>query len=195
MLISLKTVTAPSGEPLTELEAKTHLRVVGDHEDTLIQLLIKTARVMVEARSRQALLTQTLQLNLVGWPVNGVIELLKPPVQSVTSVKYVDQDGVEQTWDSGNYAVDTESQPGRLLRGYGVSWPSVRREGVAAPVQITYVAGYGDREAVPEPYKQAMLLLIGHWYEHREEVSMANFKTLPLAAAALVDAQTHASYP
>ena len=38
-------------------------------------------------------------------------------------------------------------------------------------VKITFTAGYGDAAGdVPEPLRQALLLLVAHWYERREPV-------------------------
>ena len=44
----------------------------------------------------------------------------------------------------------------------------------ANPVLVTYVAGYGAAaSAVPQRAKQAILLLVGHWYRQREAVGRA----------------------
>jgi uncharacterized phiE125 gp8 family phage protein len=51
-----------------------------------------------------------------------------------------------------------------------------------APIQVTYVAGYGAAASVPQKYKQAMLLLIGHWYENRETVIVGTISG-PIALA------------
>ncbi len=57
--------------------------------------------------------------------------------------------------------------------------------------RVTYDAGYsasGDVWAAPEDIKQAVLLLVGHWFENREGVTIAHIATeLPLAVAALID--------
>jgi uncharacterized phiE125 gp8 family phage protein len=48
-------------------------------------------------------------------------------------------------------------------------WP---RPGLSAlGIEIAFTAGYGNvASAVPAPLRQALLLLVAHWYEHREPV-------------------------
>ena len=41
-------------------------------------------------------------------------------------------------------------------------------------IEIDYAAGYGvDREDVPVDLRQALLVLVAYWYEHRDAVTMA----------------------
>lgn len=83
------------------------------------------------------------------------------------SVKYYDDDNAEATWT--DYTVDTNSEPGVI---HFNSFPGVTlRE--SGGVVVRFTAGYGnDGTAVPERFKQLMLQLIGHWYEHREGMSI-----------------------
>jgi uncharacterized phiE125 gp8 family phage protein len=183
----LKLATAPASEPVTLAEAKAHLRVDISDDDTLIDGLIASARRYFEEAARRALITQTWRLSLDGWPSGDEIELPRPPLQSVTSVIYKDQDGNATTWAAANYIVDTDSEPGRIVLAYGQSWPT----GVlypANPIQITYKAGYGDAgSSVPTQMKQAILLLIGHYYENREDtIAGTTIKAIPLGVHSLI---------
>jgi len=63
--------------------------------------------------------------------------------------------------------VDSVSQPGRLVLKSGQSWPSATLRPANAIV-IRFVAGWASLGELPLRIKQAMLLLIGHWYENRE---------------------------
>jgi uncharacterized phiE125 gp8 family phage protein len=194
--VSLELVTAPTEEPITLDEAKAHVFVLNGDYDEYIRSLITAAMVVCETKARQTLLATTWRQRLPCWPACGVIELLRPPLVSVTSVSYVDENGTTQTLAGANYTVDVNSKPGRILRGYGVTWPSLRAEGVAAPVTIEYVAGYANIAAVPAPFKHAMKLLIGHWFKQREEVNIGNIaNTVPMAADALIASVSHGSYP
>jgi len=160
-------ITAPASEPVTLSEAKLHVRQDLDADDTLITGQITTAREEVERIGCHALLTQTWEQVMDCWPACDEIRLLHPPLQSVTSVKYTDVDGVETTWDAANYIVDTDNTPGRIVLGYGKSWPSATLRPVGA-IRIRYVAGWTSAGLVPQSFKQAMLLLVGQWYENRE---------------------------
>lgn len=183
---SLYTVTAPTAEPVSRTEAKAHLRVDTSDDDTYIDTLITVARRRVEADSLHALLTQTLELRLSGFPSGNAIELPAPPLQSVTSVKYTDADEAVTTVATSVYAADTYSTPGRVVLKAGQSWP-VFTPSPANPVTIRYVAGWTSAGAVPADLRQAVLLLVGHLYEHREPVNIGNIVTpLPLAYDSLI---------
>lgn len=186
LVANVRVHTAPDHEPVDLAEAKAHLRVDGSEEDSLIDALIVAARRQAELTSRRALVTRTLEAQLDCWPQDNCIELAYPPLQSVTSITYIDSAGASATLPSADYIVDKHSQPGRIVLGYGKSWPSpTLRPGAA--ITVRYVAGYGDAEDVPQEYKQAMLLLIGHFFEHREAVAAGvTLNTLPLGVEALL---------
>lgn len=165
-------ITAPTVEPITLAEAKAHLRVTDAGEDTLISALIAAARGYCQKETGRALLTQTWEITLDAFP--SAIELPNPPVASITSVKYLDGNGIEQTLDSAAWKLDKSSDygVGRLVPAYGYVWPATRADINA--VRVRYVAGYADAASVPQEMKQWMLLQIGHWYEHRESINVGN---------------------
>ncbi len=85
-------------------------------------------------------------------------------------IKYYDTANTESTFAASSYFVDTKSEPARIFLAYGQSWPTSTLR-PANGICVTFIAGYGDAAAnVPENIKQAMLLLIGHLYEHREDI-------------------------
>jgi uncharacterized phiE125 gp8 family phage protein len=168
--VGLELVTPPSGEPVVPTEAVEHLRLDADtDEDELLAAMVTAAREQVEVYTRRALLTQTWRLTLDAFPeCNTPIRVPRPPLQSVTSVQYVDLAGVTQVLDPAEYAVDTTGVRGRIAPAYGKSWPLARSQLNA--VTITFVAGYGDAAKVPEGIKAAIKLLLGSLYENRETV-------------------------
>lgn len=181
--MTVKVVTPPGSEPVSIEEAKLHLRVGTDADDDLISALIVAARETAEGFQNRSFITQTLKEVLDHFP-RTPHRLPRPPVSVVTSIVYTDSDGEEGTVDAGSYFLDAVS--GRLVLNYGYSWPSVTLR-PAAGVAITYTAGYGAAEDVPARVKQAMLLMIGHWYEHREQVITGTIVAeLPMAAKALL---------
>ncbi len=185
--MALVEVTAPAAEPVSLTEAKAHLRVDAADEDALITSLIVAVRQYVEQFTRRALVTQTWDMVLDCFPTAGGRPILvpKPPLRSVGSVKYIDADGVEATWDSAKYRVDAKSQPGRITPAWGEVWPTARF--VTNAVTVQFDAGYGAASAVPTSIKQAMLLLVGHWFEHRESVVIgAPTAQVPMAVEMLL---------
>ena len=181
----LQLTTPPAVEPLALAAVKTYLRVIANDQDSVITSLITRARQYVEANAKIQLITATWTLGLGGfpsaqlippgggssvWDTDNAIRPPRPRLQSVTSIKYIDTDEVQQTLDAGDYVVDTLSEPGRIVPSLSTSWPSTL-DSSRAVVEVEYVAGFGDAASdVPESIKQAMLLLISHWYEHREAV-------------------------
>lgn len=214
MYLSTQLITPPGAEPITLAQAKQHLRCDFDDEDSLIEGLIKAAREYAEKYTRRAFFTQTWKRTLDhfplithfdrsrtpnerdSWPYGTwlwdklTIELPHPQTVSVTSIIYLDPSGIEQTLDPSAYNVDVTSIPARITPTQGKVWPIVQTY-VPGSVVITFVAGsYGDgveTNSMPQSIVQAMLLLIGHWYQNRESVSALTMKTVPMAVNALLD--------
>lgn len=167
--MALILVTGPTAEPVTLAEAKLHLRVDIDDDDDLIEALVAAAREYVErlCRPQLALISQTWKLVLDATP-GDTITLRPYPLQSVSSIKTTSDAGVEATYSASGYQVDTVSEPGRLRLKSGYSWPSTTLQALNG-FEVTFVAGFGDDPSdVPQQIRQAVLLLIGHWYENRE---------------------------
>ncbi|MHC4877581.1 MAG: head-tail connector protein [Planctomycetota bacterium] len=159
--------TPPTSEPLTTAEAKLHLRVTHSEEDTYIDGLIKAARQYVERKAWLSLITQTLTLTLREFP-RGSAPIFLPcaPVQSVTSISYVDTAGDPQTLTT--HQTDLAISPPQIVPAYSESWPATRKQ--PAAVTVVYQAGFGAAATdVPQTVRQAMLLLIGDWYHYRED--------------------------
>jgi uncharacterized phiE125 gp8 family phage protein len=165
---------APSGWPLSLDEAKRQLRVLHSAEDTLIQSLIERATEFMQGHKgrngvlARALLTQSYEYRIDAFPLDlfARICLPLPPLQTVESVKYIANDGVETTVDPATYVVDIGHQIGRVQLAYGHYWPVARLEPGA--VRIRYTCGYGAASDVPATVKQAMLMLITQWFENRD---------------------------
>lgn len=160
---------APATGPVTTAEAKLHVRQDDAADDALIAQLITAATLRVEGEAERALVTRTYTLSLASAPSSGVLELPMPRLLTVTSVTYTDTDGNPQTWSSTKYQVDTAREPGRIVPMPGESWPNVKA-GIINPYVVTFTAGYGVAAAVDARAKQAVLLLVGHWYQNREAI-------------------------
>ena len=162
------TATVSGAEPLTVAELQAHLRVETDDDKTLIESLGKAAREYCERATGRTLLTKTLKWYADCWPVDGVIRLPAPPLQSVSTVKYYDTDDTLATLSSALYLVDTASEPGRITTVDEEIWPATAIRTNA--VEVTYQAGYATAADVPAAIKAAIKLLVGNWYENREAV-------------------------
>jgi uncharacterized phiE125 gp8 family phage protein len=151
---------APAAEPVLAAEAKAHMRVDGAAEDDLITSLIVAARILIEAETRRALITQRWRAIFEAWPAAGIVLPIQP-VQSVEVVVAVDHEG-------GTTIIDEEDYELQLVDG------SLRlndRTARAAHYEIDFTAGYGAAGSdVPQALRQAIRLLVTHWYEHRSAV-------------------------
>jgi uncharacterized phiE125 gp8 family phage protein len=175
-------LAAPAVEPLSLAEAKAFLRVEHGDDDDVISALIAASRIHIEAQTRRALVTQSWRIALDSWPANGRLPVRPAPLQSVIASRVYNAAGVAQTidlqafvLDAGNSALAfapwTLAQPGRL----------------AAGIELDLVCGYGDAESdVPEPLRQAIRLLVAHWYENRGLAALGAVTVLPATVAALI---------
>lgn len=185
--MSVVVVDPPEG-PIISLEmAKSHLRVDHDDDDELIASLVAAAMKHVDGPDGwlgRALLTQTLEARFSAFC--DELSLPYPPIVEVESVMYDDSDGVEQTVDADLYRVVGLPRLPRLEIVYGESWPTSRDQSEA--IRVRYIAGYGDEpDDVPEPIRHGLLLLVGHLYEHREEVIVGTSAVaMPAASEALL---------
>ena len=167
---NITVVTPPVNEPITLTEAKSHLRVLASDNDTYINTLIGYARDLAEERMDRALINQTLRAKYDFFPIGAPLKIHRSPLGTVSSVKYIDTSGDEQTWDSSKYQFDG-SEPARLLPVPGEAFPATQ-VGRLQPVEVNYTAGYGaDSTFVPEKIRRALLMLIGHGWINREEVT------------------------
>jgi uncharacterized phiE125 gp8 family phage protein len=181
----LQLITAPAVEPVTLPEAKAHLRVLHSAEDTLIEGLVKAARIHIEATTGRALVTQTWDFWLPAFPVSGVVELPKPPLQTVTWVKYRDLDGVEQTLDAADYLVVAPGLIGTVELAPDADWPATQTRQQA--IAVRFVAGYGAAaDSVPADLRAALLLMAEHLYYNRGAVTAENLKATPMGVDALL---------
>lgn len=160
---------APTVEPITTAQAKTHLRVDGSTEDTYIDTLIEAARQHVESVTGRALVERTYRFDSRVWASEVV--LLRPPLISVTSIKYYDTANAQQTWAASNYEVDAAGT--RVLLSTTGTFPSVYDR--YDSWQLTSKHGYQAtsspldyRAPIPEALKSAMKLIIGDLFENRE---------------------------
>jgi uncharacterized phiE125 gp8 family phage protein len=179
---------SPETNPVSLAEMKLHLRIETSvtADDDLITSLITAATRWAEDFQGRKFVTQTVVEKYDRFPgTAGTIYLPYPPLISITSIVYVDTAGDNQTIDSALYTVDATNEPGRVVPAYSKIWPTTR--GHINDVTITYSAGYGNASAVPDTVKAAIKLMVGHWYENREEVIVGGIPaTIPFGARELL---------
>jgi uncharacterized phiE125 gp8 family phage protein len=189
--MALRMIVAPAVQPLTLEEVKQHLRVDYTDSDSIISAYIEAATSYVEGEhsfTGRALVTQTWELVIDHFPVHE-IKIPLPPLQSIDSIKYDDTAGDEQTLATTQYYVDDVSEPAWVVPIVG-GWPTAVLDAINS-VRIRFTAGYPAttdsppdlRGNIPSAIKQAMLLHIGSFHEHREE-QIVGLTTMQLPFAA-----------
>ena len=170
--MSHKVITPPASEPVTLSDAKLHLRVDTTDDDSLISAMISAAREQAESETNTAIGSQTREIALDAFP--EAFKLEGHPVASVTSIKYLDESGVEQTLNPADYSLDDYNAPGYVTIGFGKQWPST----LAVPnaVKIRYVCGY---TTVPESIKTWIKLHVGTMYKQRESFVSGQAMAIP----------------
>lgn len=166
---ALKQDVAPTVEPLTLTEAVLAAKVAEEEDYSLVGSMLSAARIECENAIGRQLLTATYSLYLDTFPSggDGIVKLPRPPLQSVTSVKYRDGTGTWITLVAGtDYDAMTMAEPGFVVRCYGTTWPVVQAHPLS--VHIQYLCGWTTQALVPESVKQWLRLRVAALYEHRE---------------------------
>jgi len=183
----LQQTTGPAAVAVSLSDAKNWLRVTNSDDDTLIAALVERATQFVENETRRQLINATWVMKLDTFPHGSFIDFPVSPLVSVTSIAYSDGNGDSQTLAASVYGVDTTQDPGRIFLKSGQEWPSTLDQ--ANAVTVTAVVGYGTAASdIPAALVHAVLMLVAHFYEHREAVDPrgGQFGEVPLGVSNLV---------
>jgi uncharacterized phiE125 gp8 family phage protein len=199
---SLRVITPAAEEHFTIEQCRSHLRLdtygspEGHPDDDMIMgLYLPMARSICEMISGRAFVPQVFEVGLGQFPCSGIafnrngVSLGMGPVRGVQSVIYYDGTA-DVTMDATGYIVDPYTDGGYVYAAYGTMWPSLnpRPNGVRVRFGAGFdVAGASPYEFVmPETYKWAMLLALGHVYENRENTTTLDLKEIPMGIKALL---------
>lgn len=155
---------APGSVPaaVTLAAARAQLRLDDVDEDGLIESLVIAATSMAEHELGRSLVTQTWELRLERFPT-GKICLAKPPVQSITSITYMDSEGESRTLAEGEYSLVLDPQTPWVVG----AWPS------GTDIRVKFVAGYGTEDNVPVSIQRWILMHVSTWFRNRESAGAA----------------------
>jgi uncharacterized phiE125 gp8 family phage protein len=169
--MTLQILIPPASEPVSLSEAKTAVRVTDTVEDALISRLISAARQKIERALGLGLIAASYQETFDRWGPrrlkSGAIRLRMGPLLSVTAIRVADSSGGFLVIDPGLYSARLATRPG-LIAPTAAGLPEA---GIGSGgLQVDYRCGFGDSAAdVPEPLRQAILALVAHGFENRDE--------------------------
>ena len=169
---SIKLITAATTNAVSLAEAKTHLRVDSDDEDTYISTLIVSAQRQVEAFTNRCLSDTTYELHLSSFPAGGIV-LPFSPLKTLTSVKYYDGDNNQRTWVEDTdyfYTISEEPPMIRYLDGTESVYES-RMDNVI----VRFIAGYTSPAVIPPGLQHSIKLLLTDLYEMRTDLPREKF--------------------
>ncbi len=176
-------IGVPASEPVSLAEAKAQIGVAHGDDDQLIASLIAAARRVVEARCGLVLIAQRWMCWRDAWPEDGVISLPVAPLRAVEEIGVHGEDDSRAVIDPAHYIVDATSRPPRVLLRGSRLWPRPGR--ALNGISIEVEAGFGAAAAdVPQPLRQAVLLLVAHFYAQRGDEPGG---ALPLGFGALLE--------
>ena len=186
-MAGISVITDTTTEPLTTAYVRDYLRVDDTIDNTIIDNLIKSARILTENYTGRTLCNKTLKLSVdfvneldhdlwEGMRVapdlalkQNYITLPQSPVSSITHIKYYDDSDNATTYASTKYYLDSVRVPARVVLRNGEQWPTGLR--VANGIEITYVAGFGANATdVPEAMRLAVSQLVAYLYDNRGDM-------------------------
>lgn len=178
-------------EPITLEEAKAHLRVIGDRDDQTIESLISVAREYAEnchdkVYTGKKVVCEADYLGDYVLPVEPVIGIDSVFIGNTDSTSDFEYSPETNTLSYVGSSDNEEVEEGENSN----EEPNGEPDGEPEPVEvtITYTTEVSEASRIA---KQAMLMLIGHWYENREAVTMGSMSNVPFSAKALLDMERH----
>jgi uncharacterized phiE125 gp8 family phage protein len=173
-------VDAPSPEPLSIGQAKSHLRIDGMDEDALLNSLIAAARSHLENACALRFARRT-NVTLKCDAFADLARLPEAPVASVASISYVDTDGASQTLSTSVYELRADGVEAAIVLKTGQQWPAVQP---GSRITVTATIGY---DTPPAEIVLAMSMLVAHFYDNRSAVNVGNITSeLPFTVNALI---------
>lgn len=153
-------------EPITVAAAKAHCRVLHDDEDSAFTHLIAAARETVEKDTDIVIVERRITIPFDRF-ANPLVLRKAWPIAATANL------AIDYTNLAGAAATVTGAQlfsmvwPAQVIPAIGTSFPQaiLQPESVRVGVNCGYAEG-----TVPFDLVQAMLMLIGHWYDNRETV-------------------------
>lgn len=161
---------APTAEPITLEEACDHLRVTDEGERFIVLRLIGVSRAFVEDYCAAKFATQTVAMKCDAWA--DLARLPEAPVQSISSISYIDTNGDTQTLSSTVYELRADGLEAAIVAKYNQTFPAIRP---GSRITVTAVIGTAS---IPLPVKHAMLLHLAFSYERREGGKMAELDAM-----------------
>ena len=204
-MLGVTVTVAPTFDPLEIADAKDHMRITDADDDPYIESVIDAVvdKVQEELSIFLAAQTITYTLDAFAGPRRDALSdfwysdhplgfdrqspnVLLPfaPVNTISSIQYVDTAGTTQALSSANYQLAAVTAPARI-RPIN-AWPVTKPDYLEA-VTITLTVGYASAAAMPARLVHGLKLAVAHMYEHREPFAAFGLQDVPGLGSLLED--------
>lgn len=182
-------VTAPAVPVVTFGDGDSWLRLDGDtSQRALVDGLIEAATARLDGWAGilgRCLINQVWRVAACAWPADGILRLPFPDVSAAT-VTYLDTAGDELTVAGSAYGIHHDARGAFLRLDSTFDAPALASDSIDA-IRVAFTAGYGATASdVPAPIRTAILLMVSHWFHHREAVADDTLAPLPVGVDALI---------
>lgn len=175
--------TAPVGSPVTFAKASEWCRDIDVADTTLVEALISAANDQAEKETNRVFVERTFTGKFDSACISNseskeFVELRRAPLISVTSVKVND---VALTVDV-DYIIKESSSFSRIL----FLTTQDPDSDLAYPIEVEFVAGYGDKDNQPDWITTVIQQIVLFWYENRGDVSTDKKQILPFVSKVIL---------
>ena len=188
MILTEASPAAVNPVPLDEFAA--HLRMAqgfadDSAEDALLELYLRNATTVVEARVCKALIRRQFKLQVTAWNRDGQLVLPVGPVAAIASISFI-KGATTIAVAAGAWSLALGGSRQRLTGASGGALPANPQGHLA---ELIFDAGFGPSwNDVPGDLTQAVMLLAAHYFENRTGDSEPG-RGIPVAVQALLETQ------
>ena len=146
----------PANEPITIQEIHNYGKFDTDADDVVFESQITAVRQVAEGWLGRALIEQEITATLDWWP-GSILELPRPPLISVTSIKTIDEEDDKTLYLDSSFFVRTDIIPGQIVIKNG-STPPINTDRYYGGYEVIFKAGYGTNASdVPQALRTGLI--------------------------------------
>ncbi|SHF05208.1 phage conserved hypothetical protein, phiE125 gp8 family [Kaistia soli DSM 19436] len=181
----LKRLGPSQGAVISLEDLKSHLRIDTGDDDNLLKTYLAAATATAEAATGRVFLPTAFEFSADGFGCALAIPAV--PLRGDVVLAYLDPANQEQTVDTAEFYAVEDTAGFSVITTDTFTWPDLSPR--ARPVRVRFRAGYDSADPASDPAimpldprdRQMVIMLVGHWYEHRETVGEASVASAPLA--------------
>ena len=178
--------TTAVSEIITAARAKDHLRIDYSDDDTMVSTLITVAQELVEKYCNLKFGVQTWA---AYWDyAHPLVHISKFGSKSLITFEKLNDSGVYETVPATDYQLESISNPMRVhMKTYDTSTIQLNRYKLSFTTTIS-------EASIPAYVEQAMLMIIAHLYENRQDAGYRRVHEAPMNSKYLLDRYREQSF-